>query len=92
MREARCRSRTGVEGLISHLKHDHRMMRNYLSGSAGDQINTLLATAAYNIKKWMRLKREEVMGLIFDCFPGHIFWSWQISNSMEVSKTRINKD
>jgi len=68
MREARCRSRTGVEGLISHLKHDHRMMRKYLSGSAGDQINTLLATAAYNIKKWMRLKREEVMDLIFCLF------------------------
>ena len=36
MREARCRSRAGIEGLISHLKHDHRMIRNYLSGTAGD--------------------------------------------------------
>ncbi len=68
MREQRCRSRAGIEGLISHLKHDHRMLRNYLSGSAGDKINTLLAAAAYNMRKWMRLKREEMMNLIFWLF------------------------
>lgn len=67
-REERCRSRAGIEGLISHLKHDHRMLRNYLSGSAGDQINTLLAAAAYNMKKWMRLKKEEMINLIFSLF------------------------
>ena len=64
-REERCRSRAGIEGLISHLKHDHRMLRNYLKGTAGDQINTLLAAAAYNMKKWMRFKKEEILNLIF---------------------------
>jgi transposase, IS5 family len=64
-REERCRSRAGIEGLISHLKHDHRMIRNYLSGTAGDQTNTLLAAAAYNMKKWMRLKQQELFNLIF---------------------------
>lgn len=64
-REERCRSRAGIEGLISHLKHDHRMIRNYLSGTAGDQTNTLLAAAAYNMKKWMRLKQQEILNLIF---------------------------
>jgi IS5 family transposase len=63
-REERCRSRAGIEGLISHLKHDHRMIRNYLSGTAGDQINTLLAAAAYNMKKLMRLKQLEILNLI----------------------------
>lgn len=63
-REERCRSRAGIEGLISHLKHDHRMLRNYLSGAAGDQINTLLAATAYNMKKWMWLKRDEIFSLI----------------------------
>jgi IS5 family transposase len=63
-REERCRSRAGIEGLISHLKHDHRMIRNYLSGSAGDKINTLLAATAYNMRKWMRLKRDEILNLI----------------------------
>jgi IS5 family transposase len=64
-REERCRSRAGIEGLISHLKHDHRMLRNYLSGTAGDQINTLLAAAAYNMKKWMRLEKQKILDLIF---------------------------
>jgi hypothetical protein len=64
-REERCRSRAGIEGLISHLKHDHRLMRNYLKGVAGDHINTLLAAAAYNMRKWMRLKREEILFFIF---------------------------
>ena len=63
-REERCRSRAGIEGLISHLKYDHRMRRNYLSGVAGDKINTLLAATAYNMRKWMRLKREEIIKLI----------------------------
>ncbi len=64
-REKRCRSRAGIEGLISHLKHDHRMLRNYLKGTAGDQINTLLAASAYNMMKWMRLKRKEILFFLF---------------------------
>ena len=50
-REERGRSRARIEGLISHLKDDHRMIRNYLCGTAGDQINTLLAAMAWNMKK-----------------------------------------
>jgi len=72
-REERCRSRAGIEGLISHLKHDHRMLRNYLKGTAGDQINTLLAAAAYNMKKWMRLKRQEILYFIFRWFYQTMF-------------------
>jgi IS5 family transposase len=64
-REARCRSRAGIEGLISHLKLDHRMLRNYLKGTAGDQVNTLLAASAYNMMKWMRMKREEFFIVLF---------------------------
>jgi transposase, IS5 family len=64
-REARCRSRAGIEGLISHLKHDHRMLRNYLKGTAGDATNTLLAASAYNMMKWMRIKRKHFFIFIF---------------------------
>jgi transposase, IS5 family len=67
-REKRCQSRAGIEGLISHLKHDHRMLRNYLKGTAGDQINTLLAAAAYNMMKWMRLKRQEILFFLFRAY------------------------
>lgn len=64
-RQARCRSRAGIEGLISHLKHDHRLLRNYLKGVAGDQINTLMAAAAYNMTKWMRMKKAELVFFLF---------------------------
>jgi len=67
-RKARQRSRAGVEALISHLKLDHRMLRNYLSGDMGNKINTLLAATAYNMKKWMRSKREELIRLLFLLF------------------------
>jgi transposase, IS5 family len=59
--KARQRSRAGIEALISQLKTDHSMLRNYLSGVDGDRINTLLAATAYNMKKWMRWKRQELI-------------------------------
>ena len=39
--------------VISHLKSDHRMIRNCLRGTLGDSINTLLAAAVYNLRHWM---------------------------------------
>ena len=72
-RQARCRSRAGIEGLISHLKHDHRMLRNYLKGTIGDQINTLLAASAYNMMKWMRIKRQEILFFLFRWYYQNLF-------------------
>lgn len=53
----RFRRRAGIEPVIGHLKSDHRMLRNYLKGSAGDDINILLAAAAFNYKKMLRKLR-----------------------------------
>ena len=70
-REERCRSRSGIEGLISHLKLDHRMLRNYLKGPQGDKTNTFLAAAAYNMKKWMARRKAELFVFVrFLFFPG----------------------
>jgi len=74
-REARCRSRAGIEALISHLKYDHRMRRNYLKGVSGDKINTILAAAAYNMMKWMRLKQQEIFDLIFGWYFRTLFFA-----------------
>ena len=63
--EARCRSRAGIEELITFLKHHHRILRNYLKGTAGDKINTLLAASAYNMIKWMRMKRKDFLFFLF---------------------------
>ncbi len=46
--------RAAIEPVIGHLKHDHRMARNYLKGALGDAINLFMAAAAFNLKKWMR--------------------------------------
>lgn len=50
----RFRRRAGIEPVIGHLKSDHRLKRNFLKGFAGDQINLLMAAAAFNFKKWLR--------------------------------------
>lgn len=43
--------RAAIEPSIGHLKHEHRLGRNYLQGSEGDRINVVLAAAGYNLAK-----------------------------------------
>lgn len=50
----RFRKRAGIEGIIGHLKADHRLGRNFLSGFLGDEINLLMSAAAFNFRKWLR--------------------------------------
>src|SRR5699024_5597221 len=50
----RFRRRAGIEGIISHLKSDHRMAENYLHGKDSPQINAMLAAAGWNMTKWMQ--------------------------------------
>jgi IS5 family transposase len=51
---ARFRRRAAIEPLISHLKHQYRLVRCFLKGFIGDSVNLLLAAAAWNLKKWLR--------------------------------------
>jgi len=48
------RRRASIEPIIGHLKHDHRMARNFLKGKMGDFINCVLAAAGFNLKKMLR--------------------------------------
>jgi transposase, IS5 family len=48
------RRRASVEPVIGHLKHSHRMVRNFLKGQLGDFINCVLAAAGFNLKKMLR--------------------------------------
>ena len=43
--------RAVVEPGISHLKHGHRMNRNRLKGTQGDQLNAVLSAAGMNFRK-----------------------------------------
>ena len=48
------RRRSAIEPSIGHMKSDHRMDRNHLTGQEGDRINALLAAVGYNFRKLMR--------------------------------------
>jgi IS5 family transposase len=49
------RRRSAIEPVIGHLKHDHRMERNYLMGEEGDRINALLVGCGFNLRKLLRV-------------------------------------
>ena len=51
----RFRRRAAIELLLSHHKQDFRLWRCFLKGFQGDQLNLMLAAAAWNFRKWMRL-------------------------------------
>ncbi len=59
----RFRKRAGIEPIIGHLKSDFRMKRNYLKGLVGDEINVLLAGAAFNFKKWLNEASQTLLRL-----------------------------
>ncbi len=57
------RARVGIEPVIGHIKHDHRMLRNYLKGAIGNQLNTILAGTGFNLKKMLnRIKEQFLLG------------------------------
>ena len=62
----RFRRRAAIEPVIGHVKHDHRMARNFLKGVLGDAINLFMAAAAFNFRKWMR-KAAQFLALILPC-------------------------
>ena len=47
--------RAGIEPTIGHLKTDYRLGRNFYKGVVGDAINVMLAAAAYNFKRAMKV-------------------------------------
>jgi len=62
------RARAGIEPVIGHIKHDHRMIRNYLSGELGDAVNTLLAASGYNMKKMLRKLKAQTLNFYVQIF------------------------
>ena len=60
--------RAGIEPTIGHLKSDFRLGRNFYKGVFGDTVNLLLAAAAYNFKRAMRVLLwliEKICGILF---------------------------
>lgn len=63
--------RAGIEPTIGHLKSDYRLGRNFYKGLQGDAINVILAAAAYNFKRAMKvllLLLKSILGTAEMCF------------------------
>jgi IS5 family transposase len=59
-----CRRRAAIEPVIGHLKADHRLSRNFYHKIFGDNINVMLAAAAYNFKRMINIWKKDIFGLI----------------------------
>ena len=53
-----------MEPTISHLKTDHRLGRNFYCGVFGDNINVMLAAAAFNFKRIMNKWKAAFLALL----------------------------
>lgn len=53
IKRKKCRRRAAIEPIIGHLKSHYRLAKNYLKGTAGDEINLLMAACAWNFRKWI---------------------------------------
>ncbi len=66
------KKRAGIEPIIGHIKADHRMRRNFYKGVVGDNINIMLAAAAFNFKRMMNKIKSSFCVLfnkiIYSCF------------------------
>lgn len=73
----RFRRRAGIEPIISHLKYDHRMWRNFLAGAHGDMVNCIMAGSAFNLKK--RLNQiKTALHALFGWFRAALFNIWKV--------------
>jgi IS5 family transposase len=56
--------RAAIEPIISHLKADHRLGRNFYKGIFGDNINVMLSAAAFNFKRMMNKWKHSFLSLL----------------------------
>jgi IS5 family transposase len=66
--------RSRIEPVTWHLKQDHRLSRNYLLGPDGNEINAILAAAAFNFRKLPR-ELSGIFSPIYFYFRFFVFYS-----------------
>lgn len=60
--------RAAIEPIIGHLKTDHRLGRNFYKGIFGDNINIMLAAAAFNFKRMMNKWKSSLWHFLKELF------------------------
>jgi transposase, IS5 family len=78
----RRRRRAAIEPIIGHTKHDHRMIRCFLKGAAGDAINAILAACGFNLSKLLRAFRGR-----FFVFVYRVLLAWKIGSERRFQTT-----
>ena len=88
-RRAKHKRRAAIEPVIGHLKHDYRMVRNFLKGSYGDAINLMMAASAMNFKRMMNLwkKGKTIFANFFNELFNPFFVFVKHGNQIQALKT-----
>lgn len=61
------KKRAAIEPIIGHVKVDHRLERNFYKGIVGDNINIMLAAAAFNLKRMMNKWKTSFLRFFKKC-------------------------
>jgi IS5 family transposase len=80
------KQRAAIEPIIGHLKTDHRLGRNFYKGIVGDNINILLAAAAFNFKRMMNKWKVSICQFLNIIIFQIIFVENQFSKNLSYSK------
>jgi IS5 family transposase len=81
------RRRAAIEPVIGHLKSDHRLGRNFYKGIFGDNINIMLAAAAFNFKRMYNKYRIALLSFFFNCLKCLLSKSTELSGKILNSKS-----
>jgi IS5 family transposase len=84
----RFRARAGIEPVIGHIKHDHRMLRNFLLDEIGDNMNSILAAAGFNLRKMLRRLKSGAKS-IFEIFENLILSPYSNLNFLVFRKLGV---
>jgi IS5 family transposase len=77
------RRRAAIEPINGHLKTDHRLNRNFYKGIPGDNINVMLAAAAFNFKRMMN-KWKSFFWLQFKMLFDMMINLWFAQNKIQL--------
>ena len=79
------RRRAAIEPINGHLKTDHRLNRNFYKGITGDNINVMLAAAAFNFKRMMN-KWKSSFCLQLKLLLEILIYTWTFKNNKSLDK------
>lgn len=79
------RRRAAIEPINGHLKTDHRLNRNFYKGITGDNINVMLAAAAFNFKRMMN-KWKASFCVQYKLLLEILIYVWIFKNNNSINK------